>query len=368
MANPYTLYEDTYGSNEGTCGATPDMKHTTWMRRYASVSSYRGPRVKNSVNPFSVEKWEVMNSPYMHICSLDGLQQSRWQTGHIVIYCDYFGCPLYRSVFFNYENQVYYDRMLAALFSKANSPKLAGATIMAEGIETLNFVKTGLMNLFNLVKGMKALGKAISSPADTWMGYKYGLMPLILTITDAINALESKKEKEKVQEYSVTEFVEENSFIMNPFYKNLYWRYKSTYQLRNGGALWIKSQFDPSPFGFSGSDIVSAAWEIVPLSFVIDWVVGVGDWISSFRDTDLVVNKSYGTKIIDHTMEIWLDEDQPNFTVNEGPSKGSPLIVHGYKMDRMIDVSPPSLPTVTWRNESFTHVIEGIILLCKSIR
>lgn len=32
------------------------------------------------------------------------------------------------------------------------------------------------------------------------------------------------------------------------------------------------------------SDLASAAWELIPFSFLIDWVVRIGDWISSIPD------------------------------------------------------------------------------------
>lgn len=54
-----------------------------------------------------------------------------------------------------------------------------------------------------------------------------------------------------------------------------------------------------SHFGFTISDIPSAAWELIPFSFVVDWFAGVGNYISAITPKVGITRLSEGYTVED---------------------------------------------------------------------
>lgn len=110
--------------------------------------------------------------------------------------------------------------------------------------------------------------------ANLWLNYRYNLMPNIYLLQDIEKAL-ARIEHEFITARSkqVDDGVMEGDG----------WRFTFPITLR----CVIKRRFgDKSRFTAGGpqisADIFTTAWELVPLSFVVDWFVRIGDFLAAF--------------------------------------------------------------------------------------
>nr|QIS87956.1 MAG: A2 maturation protein [Ellsworth virus] len=119
--------------------------------------------------------------------------------------------------------------------------------------------------------------------ANRWLQYRYELMPLILSVQDIISTYADRDAIYKTSRASrhlhgktvPQESADPNaelSFLRTAEY---------TYKIRGVG----KALFRPSDllnlrlFDQISFNPVTTAWELIPLSFVIDWFINIGDWL-----------------------------------------------------------------------------------------
>lgn len=115
----------------------------------------------------------------------------------------------------------------------------------------------------------------ISQIAALWMQYRYGIMPNVYTIQDGLKYLDSSL----VKYLSVR--VGESSPLEIPPWRG--WTVQG--EVTAIERVFLKNRFDIESLtkasAFLKTDILTTAWELVPLSFVIDWALNVGDFLSS---------------------------------------------------------------------------------------
>jgi hypothetical protein len=110
--------------------------------------------------------------------------------------------------------------------------------------------------------------------------YRYGLRPLIAdieSIQDAIENLNSQRKiyTERRGESVVYEFdSQDDPFDAGPGMWTYFRHRKVEISVRGSVAGLI----DPPKFSFNP---VVTAWELVPWSFVVDWVINIGQWIAA---------------------------------------------------------------------------------------
>lgn len=192
-----------------------------------------------------------------------------------------------------------YDRALVAeTLAEANMGTLDILTAMAEMPETLRSIYVACKHVLNMYReakrkevrlynrakggGFKANSKKSAieladAVADVWLQFRYAIMPNVMLIEDALK--------------------------LNDAFERLYerWRGTSDEEIHHNISLphgWVAST-DTLPGvtarcfikrGFSqrsalgdvlGANLFVTAWELVPLSFVIDWVLNVGNMLAS---------------------------------------------------------------------------------------
>lgn len=163
----------------------------------------------------------------------------------------------------------------------------------------------------------KELGDAIAS---VWMNFRYNIMPNVYAIEDILSIVENFKpiyftERDK--------FVDKLSITAGG----------RTYDVPVTHRVMIKRKFKPSgSFAKNlqrnlSADIFTTSWELIPLSFVIDWFVNVGDLLGSLcrPSGDFEELCTYSTKL-----SVNLDLIFEN---------GSRITVNGFIYDR--DVIDP---------------------------
>lgn len=131
------------------------------------------------------------------------------------------------------------------------------------------------------LKSAKELADAVAS---VWLQYRYAISPLAYSIEDIQETLLSlKAQYGKYKEKAVSSI-----------------DFPETMQFQGSGAAWhrvtndskatvrcfIKRKYDPQDiidtlYGLLKVNPFSTAWELIPLSFVADWFVNVGDYITA---------------------------------------------------------------------------------------
>lgn len=140
-------------------------------------------------------------------------------------------------------------------------------------IDKAKRVQSGSQTAAQALKTSSDLASAI---ADVWMQFRYNILPNKMMIEDLIETLDSLVKK--FIRFRDTEHTE----IDLPELEG--WTHST---LRVTDRVFIKrlvkGKSDWEAFmNATSANIAVTAWELVPLSFVVDWFVNIGDFLSSF--------------------------------------------------------------------------------------
>lgn len=190
-------------------------------------------------------------------------------------------------------------------------------TEMAEARETLSFLTSSLSSAADLMKRVrdkdpqtwnryrKWAPKQLLHSADRaaqllgkrWLASRYAVMPLIYSMQDIAGLLQTAKYRfqtdrsKKVIEMDTPEVLSD----VYPIYMSFETRGSTTIRSTtkaayNLGALQkLISRVGFNPF--------ATAWELIPLSFVVDWFVNVGDSITALTSLDYASTRSGCTSV-----------------------------------------------------------------------
>lgn len=157
----------------------------------------------------------------------------------------------------------------------------AAARIYASGFDTLTFLaelhKTRRMfqdmlsrNLDNLLSGRLY---------KNWLEARYGWRILILEMQDLYNTIENLddtrtrfKERAGRTERNIDSWVETHDLG----FAVAKWNFNDEIEISYRGSVVM----DIEPPSFQFNPIVTA-WELIPYSFVIDWFIGIGNWLEA---------------------------------------------------------------------------------------
>lgn len=137
--------------------------------------------------------------------------------------------------------------------------------------------------------------KEVDAAAQVWMTYRYGIMPIVYSIGDALDFLTSKgffRTIRKREDDTVTVKVGSSTHTLS-------------IQERCWGKMAIDLTKDSWTNGLSTAPIVTA-WELLPLSFVVDWALNVGDLLAALVPPSEAkeIRYQYSRKV-DQDLTIW---------------------------------------------------------------
>jgi hypothetical protein len=78
--------------------------------------------------------------------------------------------------------------------------------------------------------------------------------------------------------------------------------------------------------GLHLNSILNTAWELIPFSFILDWFVGIGDWLASQTSEKVEPANSYDTRFIEYSISSTLRNENyyvaktPLTVINSGKS------------------------------------------------
>lgn len=180
------------------------------------------------------------------------------------------------NVLSNYDFHNEVMRAAAAMYSKGHDT----LTFLAELHKTRDMFSGVARKMYRAYRRGKPR-KEDFDVAGAWLGVRYGVRPLIYDIIDiekAINMLDEEKKRTRFTQragssYSYTEEEvipgrwsggdQETSIV-------------TTYNISVRGS--ITADFKPNAFSFN---LLRTGWELVPYSFVVDWMIDIGTYLEA---------------------------------------------------------------------------------------
>lgn len=209
------------------------------------------------------------------------------------------------------------NAVLARALERATSPEALGLVTLAELDKTIDLVRTvallsgraasllesigptGVRKLeavlrqvrrrgYNRAGGRKRMvqdvGKELAKIASAWLGFRYGIMTTAYDIESWSSALSGKETRTRAVAVSKTEYSSDTGMVLQ---NSTEWRdyYLGTSRKRSttlrAGVLVQPSTGIGSKLGLDR--VLTSLYELVPFSFVLDWVLDVGTLISAFE-------------------------------------------------------------------------------------
>lgn len=156
-----------------------------------------------------------------------------------------------------------------------------GITVSSKQIKRFNRRK---------VKYLKTDGNLRNFAASTWLEYTYGWKPLVSDIfTQAENLANYLTERQNVVRSARKSATTEVDKTLYPSTLGFPGRVTKRLRIKRKTTVVVKYKIDGQPslldqFGITNPALV--AWELVPFSFVVDWILPVGNFIESLTATN----------------------------------------------------------------------------------
>lgn len=231
-------------------------------------------------------------------------------------------------------------------------------------------------------QGLKALGLPKGSKtfvprksaADNWLAIQYGWIPLLSDVRNAAEFL-AKQPKPPVFTFTGTATESDSQKIYNDISSGL------------GGLKWFELGFQSRArmsltFSVANHSIKTMSelgirdpallvWELLPYSFVVDWFLPVGKYLSSINYTDGLTFK--GGYTMQYTENNWACATKLWISTGGGITTTTfPGNTHSSKnvfLSRRHLNQPPSVSLPRIKNPlSLTHMANGLALLSKAFR
>lgn len=242
----------------------------------------------------------------------------------------------------------------------------AAARIYTQGHDTLTFLAelAKVRQMFaNLVKRLLSLGPTKGDPSfyfkpwvkkkpGEWLEARYGWRTLIYDLQDLQNAMENlKAERKRFSERSGTSysFNEQTSYQTSQDAYGRYKVYTKTDEVVVGVRGSVQADIEPANFQFAP---ILTAWELLPFSFVIDWLINIGQSLASIHfltmNSHYVASGGYNVRVerrLERTIHYAYDA---GFS---GHQKADGYAVANYSL--RIPTSVSSIPQIRVRIDAF---------------
>lgn len=143
-----------------------------------------------------------------------------------------------------------------------------------------------------LKQARKAWGKTYHDAASLWLALRYGLTPFLFELEGLTKALRRKAPPERKTfraqvEYTTSSSTNRTSLQCFPWFSC---NVTDVYNLKQVIRVAVVADFQPiqpggnslpEQLGFSWRAVPISIWEALPLSFVADWIVNIGDFVSA---------------------------------------------------------------------------------------
>lgn len=226
------------------------------------------------------------------------------------------GCPgkniRYGRYLYTSPGQKYYEADMPSFNDWATDIRLRIkdeqinlGTTLAEYRQSVNMFGSaarGIANAWKLFRGKHRRRKSLTtcSVAAAELVYSFGVSPLVSDVYDTVEALRLRLNHPVYRRY----FTQDKKFIQfedQPAGTSAF-KYKRTGSARYSQQVTAYVEFDLEKAALITSGFqnpLSIGWELVPYSFVIDWMIPVGDYLASLdalratSDIDVAVVRKF---------------------------------------------------------------------------
>nr|QIS88039.1 MAG: hypothetical protein [Mawson virus] len=195
------------------------------------------------------------------------------------------------------DRQYNKNELLTLALADANAATFDLGTFLGELPETIEFLGAVVIKILRIIKSLRS-GKfakdfekyfkkgypvrLIDDTSDAWLAYRYAVMPLVYSLQDGLAALEPP-ESQFLRSRKRDSFTDSGD-VHGYAYARVseitgVWTRESTARAQVYTILTAE-QANKRRYLLNA---FTTAWELIPLSFVVDWVFQVGDFIASFR-------------------------------------------------------------------------------------
>lgn len=261
--------------------------------------------------------------------------------------------------------------------------------IWAEAAETASFLKNPVAQLSKLYKEWFKAAKyaslarryggyskaALEALSSSWLSFRYGIVPLVMDIQSILDVTSSLLNTEKLYRAKgrspVVTLGSSSKVIKYSIVGiTMEWDQKTTKEVVANARVYFKVTNSATKLslmldklGLSPHMVPSLIYEKIPYSFVLDWVVNVGDWLAAVTPksnyetiANCVTCKTVTT--IERTSRSVVDTYK-----NSYPRCASKMVSTTEVVDRQVDLPFPSLPPVVVNLRDFRRVIDAIFLV-----
>lgn len=281
------------------------LRHPRTLGTYQSIDALNyGPAPLPGVwacKPVTMQKSVTKSSPisgvsivdnYGYPCRLEGdvcailLNLYGYQAGY-----DYLGSPNWSETRANEAINKAYAKIMAT--------DLDVGVMIGELKETLEGIRNPLSGIRNFIKksGKKAVRKNgsdfVSMLTSSWLEWRYGIRPLIQAVQDIYEHVNSsivdecdgklhrkrgraplvEKPTSWVEWFQITPWTVEMNMA-----RHITTRYSASVGYNLTAPLTWEERY-----GLDAYSLPSIAWELTTLSFVVDWWLGIGQWLASLK-------------------------------------------------------------------------------------
>lgn len=330
----YEEFDTYYNDVRAFTGNVPDLNPVRPESKLIRVQSTDRITTDHVIPDYHarIRAGEVINNPYnsrlrttyrggaLHELreEFDGNPQSRWHIysgNRDILKSTTSDDIFYVNNVWKYQHKV--DEMLNRVrleaTARAKSSSAQTLATLGELKKTVGFITGNMRSIAQLLKQAKRRFKnGVPKSAqhlsfrdlvslypkkwsEIWLGYRYGIRPLVYDINNHLEALESLGQPLRVKFSSSDSLRLEDEFEVGNYSINYaaekYHRAKITMNYSNQHTIDVSSgilaEWDVSnltPVKAFGLDAVaSSAWELVPFSFVIDWLFNIGTLIQAWE-------------------------------------------------------------------------------------
>lgn len=219
-----------------------------------------------------------INGPYLATAGSPGIEYGAWDT-----------------------NLASYSK--SGVHSKLNAADAELGLFLVDLHKTVDMIKNPAKELVNLIidisKGKPKLVSVGDFLADSWLKYKYGILPLIKDIEDLArvyekqvdsltNVLSRKRSSARKMSSTASPQPGVQGFASFPLTIVRDVEVKSTSILYYQLVLEANMRRRAKTLGIDISQLPRVAWDTIPLSFVVDWFANIGSWLSAISPSSHV--------------------------------------------------------------------------------
>lgn len=175
------------------------------------------------------------------------------------------------------------------VYEKLNQAEVQGLVFLAELRKTIAMLRNPLANLHTIVDGLSSrdLRRVADGAASQHLMWMFGVKPLLSDINAAVKVLRTLTRPKRFTVRATSKGLREET-VDSPWSWDIFTGYSRLYRkAEHEYRTYVLYETLPGygdaadRFGLRLVDVPGAMWELIPYSFVVDWLVNVGDYIAA---------------------------------------------------------------------------------------